>query len=188
MKSRYCWASAKTEILARSTFCVRASASRRSSGPSKPSTSTTRVSPALGVWPSSCSQSETSSRSSGASSSEASVAFMFPRRYSNSRDAAAPGRGLAHEAKRLIGVEGLRLAKLGDGAGKPLGAHPVKRRHDPGDLAHLVELAATVERDVAAGGDHRSCPLGHRSAKGLHADIVAHHQACQSDQLTNHFT
>ena len=41
MKARYWSASARIEILARSTFCWRASASRRSSGPSKPSTSTT---------------------------------------------------------------------------------------------------------------------------------------------------
>ena len=31
---------------------------------------------------------------------------MFPRRYSNSRDPSTPGRCLAHEAKRLIGIEG----------------------------------------------------------------------------------
>src|SRR5215471_12447491 len=43
MKARYWSASARIEILARSTFCWRASASRRSSGPSKPSTSTTNA-------------------------------------------------------------------------------------------------------------------------------------------------
>ena len=83
-----------------------------------------------------------------------------------------------HEAKRLIGIEGLRLAKFGDArAANRSALIAVKRRHDPGDLAHLVEVAATVERNIAAGGDHRSGPLRHRPAKGLHADIVAHHQA-----------
>src|SRR5207344_63074 len=188
MKSRYCWASASTEILARSTFWVRASASKRSSGPSKPSTSTTSVSPkAARRSPSACSQSEKSPRSSGASPMESSVAFIPSRRLFNSRDASASAGSLAHQHERLIGIEGLRLAKLGDGVSKPLAAVAFKRRHDAGDLAHLVERTATVKRHVAAGIDDGGGTLGHRAAERLHADIIAHHQARQSDQLTNHF-
>src|SRR4029077_5545079 len=123
-------------------------------GPSKPSTSTTRVSP-KGAWasPSACSQSEKSSRSSGASSMGSSAAFIPSRRLFNSRDASAPA-SFPDKHERLIGIEGLRVAKLGDGCGKPLGAVALERRHYACDLAHLVERAATVERNVAAGVDN----------------------------------
>ena len=40
MKARYCSASASTEIFEMSSLCVRANASSKSSGPSKPSTCT----------------------------------------------------------------------------------------------------------------------------------------------------
>ncbi len=46
-KPRYCSASCRTEIRRRSTFCVRDSISSRSSGPSKPSTSTISASAAI---------------------------------------------------------------------------------------------------------------------------------------------
>ena len=44
-----------------------------------------------------------------------------------------------------------------------------------------------MERHVAARVDHGGRTSGERAAKCRHADIVAHHQALQADQITNHF-
>ena len=44
-----------------------------------------------------------------------------------------------------------------------------------------------MQRHVAAGLDHAAGALGKRAAKGLHPQIVAHHQAGQSDPISNHF-
>src|SRR4029077_20683355 len=49
MNTRYCSAKASTEIFARSTFCVRAKINSTSSGPSNPSSATTRASSSRGA-------------------------------------------------------------------------------------------------------------------------------------------
>jgi hypothetical protein len=61
----------------------------------------------------------------------------------------------------------LRLDKLGDGGGKPSGAVALERRYHACDLAHLVEVAAAVERHVAAGVDDGT------SASSTAGDTVA---------------
>ncbi len=74
----------------------------------------------------------------------------------------------------------------GPGAGEALGGQPIERRHGACGLHHLGEVAAAMKRHVAAGGEHRARAVSERAAKGLHADIVAHHQAFEPDQITNH--
>src|SRR5262245_50898563 len=58
MQDRYCSPSPSTEILARSTFCVRAKINSTSSGPSKPSRATTSASSSRGTSSEACQESK----------------------------------------------------------------------------------------------------------------------------------
>ena len=90
-----------------------------------------------------------------------SVALIVVPPLLASRDASASARRLGHEHERLIGVEGLRLAELGQGAGKSLGALAGKRRYGAGEtlvvdvegfegpLDLLLTMARTQKVDLA---------------------------------------
>src|SRR4051794_3503281 len=187
MNSKYCCARARTEIRAISTFCVRAMASRRSRGPSKPSTSTTRVSPALPprLTDAASSQSVSAARGAGASLISSPIPLIAVPPPPLSRD--GPRGRLGDEHEGVIGVEGLRRATLGRGAGKAFSGIACKPRRGARDLTHLGEIAAAMQRQVAARSEDGGGACRHRAVKRRHADIVAHHQAFKSDQLTNHF-
>jgi hypothetical protein len=81
----------------------------------------------------------------------------------------------------------LRLAELGARGAEALGGKPFERGHRAGDLDHLGKRAATMQRHVAARFDHHVGALGEGAAQRFHAEIVAHHQADQSDPISNHF-
>ena len=146
MNSRYWSASFRIEILAISTFWLRASVSSRSSGPSKPSTATTSASSGAVAVASNSSkfsrafahactlQKLASDCASAAAGSNASGALRCDKRVLGARAAPAPSSGFTSLC------------------------------HFP----HLVHLAVAVKHDVAAGEQCRLCPR-RRSARPAHS-------------------
>ena len=162
MKARYWSASARMEIFDRSTFCWRASVSSRSSGPSKPATSTI----------SACS-SEARSGDSAVSKSSAIIRSLAMMPANSSRAALdIERRRLAPRSERRIGAP-RRVAR--------------QRRHRVRDRAHLVERAVAMEHDIAAGRERCAAALGERARQGLHRDVVGHQQSVEAKMLANHF-
>ena len=143
MKRRYWSASASTEILARSTFWVRASASSTSSGPSKPSRLTTRAScvPTASSAASHASKPASDHRGSGSGGSAALVlasAMRFPRcgkpvnhlraDYTDSGDSA---QNLGKPGLRLGHLEGLLSPQIRHGRARSGPAQRLAARARP---------------------------------------------------------
>src|SRR4029078_1849409 len=72
-------------------------------------------------------------------------------------------------------------------ARKALGGKSLERRHCARYLDHLLEVAAAMERDIAARLDHCTGALSEGANKGFHADVVAPQKTGQPDEITNHF-
>ncbi len=179
MKARYCSASLRIEIPARSTVCRRASSSRRSSGPSKPPTIDHECRVAL------------ARSSSATSSSKRSSLIHSPARPNRSTnlDLSAGSRKQSielapsiHRIERLRRVPNSRECRFG-----PAASLPGERPRRAGDGLHLLTLPVAVQHDIATGGVGTPRPLGERAGKRLHGEVVGHDEPLIADVATNDF-
>ena len=175
MKARYCSASARIEIRVMSTFWLRASDRSRSSGPSKPSTSTT---------------------SAGSSSPRVERPRRSPRSrsWSRGRVTGGPSRSGSPTASRLApasarnssraacAIERLRLpCATASARAAALARLAGKQRRRVGDRAHLLDPPVAVKHDIAAGVIDRLPPVAIIPRKCIHRNVIADQQAVETD-------
>ena len=174
MKARYWSASARIEILARSTFCWRASVSSRSSGPSKPFDVDDQ-------------------RRLVGRRARREVGFEFDLVGRHDVALRAPGDrpcSAANSAARAaeIDASAAACARRAPASARARGlARQLRRRRR--NRLHLVELAVAVEDDVAAGRDApRACARrsSRTSAPMETSSLIS--KPSKSDQAANHVT
>src|SRR5712671_1862359 len=167
MKARYWSASARMEMFDRSTFCWRASVSSKSSGPSKPATSTI------------------SAGSSDARSGDRIVAKSSLIAWYFAGASCAGHQGGEFPPRRLD----IEIARLAPRAQRRVRA-PRRRAGErwgfAGDGAHLIEPAVAMQHHIAADRERGAAALGQRPGQGVHRYVVAHQQPVEPDGSANH--
>src|SRR5215475_3939023 len=200
MNSRYWSASASTEILARSTFCVRAKANSTSSGPSKPSRLTTRAS-SVPTASSAASHASNSAGEtcgvtglggvSGADASASGMRFPSHARWKTcASDYTDSGRQVQHlrEARLCLGnLKGLLLRKQSPRPFEALQGSPRKLGRHAGHRFGLLQAAVARQHHIGPGGDHGRGLIGNAAAQCLHGKVIAHEQTIKANAASDDF-
>ena len=145
MKARYWLASARIEIFARSTFCWRASVSSRSSGPSKPSTSTISV----------------GSSAAAIGGGILGECGRFRRAFMSRAVMPATRIRLLRSAAQMLGPRRVEIDVVGRaGATRApraarASAVAAELRAIGRDLVHFAQIAVAMKHEIAAGSQRR---------------------------------
>src|SRR5580704_15802759 len=177
MKARYCSASLRIEMPARSTVCRRASSSKRSSGPSKAPRSTTK---AGSLSPRSRPVTSSLKRSSL-------IHSPAPANHPSNLDLSALSRKEGVECRTFIHrIEWLR--RMPNARERRLGPLPRfsdERLRGGGDSFHLLAHAIAVQHDIATGSISAPRSFGEGAGKCLHGEVVSQDEALIADVAAN---
>src|SRR5947209_11600698 len=182
MNSRYCSASANTEIRCRSTFWRRASSSNRSSGPSKPSRSTQKAG--------SLSARSIISLSNGCPSAMLSARITHlhyepsERRKVVFSDRNRKGRVKARPRVPRIEI-GRARAQAGKGSLGALQRAAGEGWRDACDLLHALRLAVAMEDHIDPGAQRGLGTLAQSAGECLHRKIVAEQESIEPDPFAD---